>query len=159
MALAVDAGRPEAQNEQEMLTIRPAAFLLSATLLLTSAAVAQQANAGSKTRSTDPTRADVHELGIKPNSVLKVRKAKGVIAKVDLVKRSVTITLSKGKDPMELTFSQPSGREQIKTSKKMAKALGKKVLRLDEVPIGAKVQLAYYPLLGQLMELTVDGTS
>ena len=60
---------------------------------------------------------------------------------------------------MELTFPQPSGREQIKASKKTAKLLGRKKLTLEELKTGSKVQLQYYPLLGQVMELIIDRTS
>ena len=57
---------------------------------------------------------------------------------------------------LTLSFSQPAGREQIKTSKKAAKALGKKKLSLEELSEGAKVEVQYYPALGQVMELVVD---
>ena len=55
-----------------------------------------------------------------------------------------------------VSFSQPRGREQIKLSKKAAKAIGKKVLELEELQPGSKVSLQYYPGLGQLMELIIE---
>ena len=89
--------------------------------------------------------------------VLDVRKLKGTIGKVDLDQRTVTIVPNKKKQgELELSFSQPRGREQIKLSKKAAKILGKKGLELEEVRPGSKVRLQYYPGLGQLMELIIE---
>ena len=67
----------------------------------------------------------------------------------------VHVAGSKGK-ALVLSFAQPSGREQIKTSKKAMKALGKRKLLLEEVKVGAKVETRYYTTLGQMMELIVD---
>ncbi len=92
-----------------------------------------------------------------PDSVLKVVKVKGTIEKVDLTKRTVTIASEKKNDaPLELTFSQPAGREQIKVSKKAEKVLGKNKLDLEELKAGSKVALEYYPVLQQVMSLTVE---
>ena len=89
--------------------------------------------------------------------VLDVVKLKGTIGKVDLDKRTVTIVPKKKKQgELELSFSQPRGREQIKLSKKAAKAIGKKGLELEELQPGSKVSLQYYPGLGQLMELIIE---
>jgi len=82
----------------------------------------------------------------------------GVISSVDIQKRTVSIKPHKQERALTLTFSQPAGREQIKTSKKAAKALGKKKLLLEELSEGAKVQVQYYPVLGQVMELVVDAS-
>jgi hypothetical protein len=90
-------------------------------------------------------------------AVLKVVKVKGSISNVDLEKRSVTIVPDgKKADNVELTFPQPSGREQIKVSKKAAKRLGKKDIELEELKPGTSVRLRYYPSLQQVMELIVD---
>jgi hypothetical protein len=92
-----------------------------------------------------------------PESVLKVVKVKGTVEKVDLAKRIVTVTAEKKNEPvLELTFSQPAGREQIKVSKKAEKVLGKKKLDLEELKPGSKVILEYYPALQQVMSLTVE---
>ena len=95
-----------------------------------------------------------------PDAVLKVVKLKGTVGKVDLAKRTVTIASEKKEDPdLELTFSQPSGREQIKVSKKAEKLLGKKKLDLEELKSGAKVIVEYYPALQQVMSLTIEKPS
>ncbi|MBI1356715.1 MAG: hypothetical protein GC160_20435 [Acidobacteria bacterium] len=116
---------------------------------------AQQPNASSKTRPNDNANGVGNELGSMPDKVLKTIKENGVIKNVDLAARTVTIGEKKGGD-LELSFSQPNGREQIKTSKKYAKSTGKKKLLLEEVKVGSKVQFEYYALLGQLMVLTVE---
>jgi hypothetical protein len=76
------------------------------------------------------------------------------VKKVDLGKRTVTIA----HDNSETVFSFPTtaGREKIYLSKKAARALGKKSLRLDEVPTGSQVKVAYYPALGTIMHLTIE---
>lgn len=92
-----------------------------------------------------------------PDKPLRIVKTKGVIKKVDLKKRTVTIASGKRQDDsIELTFPQPNGLEQIKTSKKIFKVLGKKRLSLEELGTGFKVRLQYYPLLEQVAELVVE---
>ena len=95
-------------------------------------------------------------LGSKPGKVLKTVKESGVVKQVDLAARTVTIADKSFDADLVLGFSQPAGREQIKTSKKYAKATGKKKLELEDLKIGSKVQLEYYAALGQLMDLTVE---
>ena len=91
------------------------------------------------------------------DAVLTVVKVKGSIGDVDLEKRSVTIVPDgKKAGKVELTFPQPSGREQIKVSKKAAKRLGKKDIELEELKPGTSVKLQYYPSLQQVMELIVE---
>ena len=113
---------------------------------------------GDKIRTTERYTGEQAPIN-RPVSVLKVVKVKGVLDKIDLEKRTVTIVPLKKKDALELTFPQPSGREQIKASKKAAKLLGRKKLALEELKSGSKVQLQYYPLLDQVMELIIDQTS
>ena len=126
--------------------------------LLLSAQKTSTVPPGNKVRTTERYTGE-HETQInKPVSVLKIVKLKGVLDKIDLKKRTVTIVPEKRKDRVELTFSQPTGREQIKASKKAAKILGRKKLQLEELKPGSKVHLQYYPVLGQLMELIVDRT-
>ncbi len=137
--------------------------LLGSLLLIGSALLLAQKTSttptGDKVRTTERYTGE-HKTPInKPTSVLKIVKVKGVLDKIDLKKRTVTIIPQKQKDGLELTFPQPSGREQIKASKKAAKLLGRKKLTLEELKTGSKVQLQYYPLLGQVMELIIDRTS
>ena len=113
---------------------------------------------GDKIRTTERYTGE-HAPINRPTPVLKVVKVKGILDKIDLEKRTVTIVPLKKKDALELTFPQPSGREQIKASKKAAKLLGRKKLALEELKTGSKVQLQYYPLLDQVMELIIDQTS
>lgn len=119
-------------------------------------AAAQQKTASSTTRPgvSDNTAGAALE-GARPASVLKIVKVKGVVKSIDLQQRTVTLAPAKG-EPLVLAFSQPAGREQVKTGKKAAKRLGKKRLRLEELESGAKVRAQYYPVLGQLMELIVE---
>ena len=94
------------------------------------------------------------ELGNKPSSVLKIENLKGTVKKVDLTKRIVTVAHSDGET--EFTFPTAAGREKISLSKKVSRALGKKSLRLEELPAGSQVKVAYYPALGSIMEITVE---
>ncbi len=137
--------------------------LLGSLLLIGSVLLSAQKTSttatGDKVRTTERYTGE-HKTPInKPTSVLKIVKVKGVLDKIDLKKRTVTIVPLKQKDGLELTFPQPSGREQIKASKKAAKLLGRKKLTLEELKTGSKVKLQYYPLLGQVMELIIDRTS
>ena len=92
-----------------------------------------------------------------PDEPLRIVKTKGVIKKVDLKKRTVTIASGKGQNgAIELAFPQPNGLEQIKTSNKTFKVLGKKRLALEELGAGSKVRLQYYPLLEQVADLVVE---
>ena len=132
--------------------------ILVALLLTSLPLVAQDQTTSSKTRPGDNTNAQGNVLGVRPEGVLDVVKVKGVISGVDTRTRTVSITPHKQERALTLTFSQPAGREQIKTSKKAAKALGKKKLSLEELSEGAKVEVQYYPALGQVMELIVDAS-
>lgn len=137
--------------------MRPVA---SSILLFILAALlpAQQQNASSKTRPGDNSNAQGNVLGIKPEAVLDVVKLKGVLSKIDLAKRTITVSTGKEEDPLELAFPQPAGREQIKVSKKVAREIGKKKLRLEELEVGSKINVQYYSALGQVMELVVEET-
>ena len=117
---------------------------------------AQQQNASSKTRPGDNTNAQGNVLGVKPEAVLDVVKLKGVVSKIDLAKRTITVSTGKEEEPLELAFPQPSGREQIKVSKKVAREIGKKKMTLEELEVGSKINLQYYSALGQVMELVVE---
>ncbi len=132
--------------------------ILLALILTAVPLLAQGQTTSSKTRPGDNTNAQGMELGQRPEGVLDVVKLKGVISGIDTEKRTVSITPHKQEKALTLTFSQPSGREQIKVSKKAAKTLGKKKLSLEELSKGTKVELQYYPVLGQVMELVVDAS-
>jgi len=124
-------------------------LLLSSTLLLS-----QDESAKIRPGESGDTQAKV--LGQIPTGVLDIEKLSGTISKIDLTARTISIQTKKSPPDLVLTFSQPEGREQIKLSKKAEKKLGKKRLRLDEVETGSEAQIRYYPMLGQIMELTVD---
>ncbi len=117
---------------------------------------AQQQSTSSKTRAGSSENAVGNVLGEKPSAVLEIVKVKGTVREIDLKARTVTIVPGKNESPLKLEFAQPTGREQIKTSKKAAKLLGKKKLKLEELGVGSKVRLEYYPVLGQVMELIVE---
>ena len=116
----------------------------------------------STTSSSDRTRTEPYldDKGApldRPTTPLRIVKLKGVLEKVDLKKRTVTIAgEKKGRGSVELSFPQPNGLEQVKTSKKTFKRLGKKKLALEELKAGYKVRLQYYPLLEQVAELIVE---
>ena len=130
--------------------------LFAVAAVLAGLVAAQQQTTSSKTRPNDNANAQGPELGEKPEAVLKIEKLNGVVRKVDLQARTVTIDPEGKEESLELTFAQPPGREQIKASKKAMKTLGKKKLSLEEVKVGAKVELRYYTSLDQMMELIVD---
>lgn len=110
--------------------------------------------AGQQKGKVTSERQSQPELGDKPSGPLKVENLKGTLKKVDLQKRTVTIAQADG----ESVFSFPTaaGREKIYLSKKVARALKKKSLRLDEIPVGSQVKVAYYPALGTIMQLTIE---
>ena len=143
----LDAFRRGFHNQMVAMRIFAIA-LLSATVLF-----AQDESV--KIRPGDSRNAQGKQLGQIPTGVVDVKKTKGTISQVDLVARTVSIQTKKNSEALVLSFSQPQGREQIKTTKKAQKKLGKKRLRLDELAVGTQVQLRYYPALGQIMELTV----
>ena len=118
-------------------------------------ALAQQKTVSSSTRPGVNDNASGALEGTRPEAVLRIVKARGTVTKVDLQKRTVLLSLGKG-GPMELAFSQPAGREQVKAGKKAAKRLGSTRLQLEELPEGSKVRVQYYPLLSQLLEVVVD---
>jgi hypothetical protein len=126
--------------------------------MLTAPLALAQQGASSKTRPGDHSNAVGNELGEKPEGVLRIVKLKGKLSAIDLKERTITVAPENNakEDGLTLTFAQPEGREQIKTSKKAEKVLGKKRLKLEEVKVGSEVSLQYYPVLGQLMELTID---
>jgi hypothetical protein len=99
-------------------------------------------------------RSGLPELGEIPTGVLKVDKLKGRVKLVDLQKRTVTVTHSSGE--LVLGFPTAAGREKVTLGKKPAKALGKKSMGLEDLPAGSEVKVAYYPTLGQIMEITVE---
>lgn len=127
-----------------------------ALLLVLTAWLLPAQSTSDKIRAGESGNAVGPELGSKPGSMLKIVKLKGMLSKVDLEKRTVTITPNKKETELELGFPQPAGREQIKASKKAQKVLGRKKLRLEELKAGSKVQLQYYPVLGQVMELIIQ---
>lgn len=116
---------------------------------------AQQKTVSSSTRPGVNDNADGALEGTRPEKVLQIVKSRGAVTSVDLAKRTVVLALAKG-GPIELGFSQPTGREQIKYGRKSSKRLGVTRLRLEELREGAKVRVQYYPLLSQLMEIVVD---
>lgn len=120
-----------------------------------SAVIAQQKTISSSTRPGVNDNASGALEGTRPEKVLDIVKAKGTVTSVDLDKRTVLLDLAK-KGKVELAFSQPAGREQLKTGKKAAKRLGKARIVLEELPAGAKVRVQYYPLLSQLLEVVMD---
>ena len=134
-------------------------------LLVFVATLVLQAQKTSTTSSGAKIRRDIDFKGgpeaplNKPESVLKVLKVKGTLEGIDLKKRTVTIRPAKRDTGLELGFPQPAGREQIKVSKKAAKILGTKKLKLEELKAGSKVRLQYYPALDQLMELIIEKPS
>ena len=96
-------------------------------------------------------------------------KSKAIVKAVDLEQRQVTVVPLKagqtfrtaelgpttkriwGKaEKLELVWMTPAGTETIKTTKKAAKMLGKKVLPLQELKAGSKVKVEYYPVSGEV---------
>ena len=118
-------------------------------------AVAQQKTISSSTRPEVHDNADGALEGTRPEAMLDIVKSKGTVKGVDTQARTVQLVLAKS-GSVELEFSQPAGREQIKVSKKAARRLGQSRLRLEELKAGAKVRVQYYPLLGQLLEVVLE---
>ena len=110
---------------------------------------------GRGSRRVSSEKGGLPELGEIPSGPLKVEKLKGVVKKIDLQQRTVAVVNSDGETV--LGFPTAAGREKIGLGKKAARALGKKSLRLEEMPSGCEVKVAYYPTLGQIMEITIEG--
>ena len=126
-----------------------------ALLVAACLAPAQQKTVSSSTRPGVNDNASGALEGTRPESVLKVVKDKGTVTSVDLDSRRLVLKLNKAPS-IDLAFSQPAGREQIKMGKKATRRLGANRLRLEELKAGAKVRVQYYPLLAQLLEVVVD---
>ncbi len=142
------------------ITSRTFKNAIVATCLLATAAslpLFAQRTSSEKNHETDTvSRGPAAPLN-RQGSVLDIVKLKGSIGKVDLEQRTITIVSKKNKGgDIELSFSQPAGREQIDVSKKAAKLLGKKNLELEELKPGSTVKLRYYSSLMQVMELIVE---
>lgn len=105
-------------------------------------------------RRVSSEKQSLPELGDKPNSVLKIEAFKGTVKKVDLAKRVVTV--SRSDEEKEFGFATAAGKEKISLSKKVSRTLGKKALRLEDLPAGSQVKVAYYPALGTIMEITIE---
>ena len=129
--------------------------LLLAFLVALCSVAGQQKTISSSTRPGVNDNASGALEGTRPQAVLAIVKAKGTVTRVDLTKRTVLFALSKT-GPVELGFSQPAGREQLKAGKKAAKRFGKNRIRLEELQAGSKVRVQYYPLLSQLLEVVLD---
>jgi hypothetical protein len=133
-------------------------IVLAAALAVPAAFAQDQKSSSSKIRPGDHSNAVGNELGETPEAVLQIVKVKGKLSAIDSHDRTVTIATDKKdkENGLKLTFAQPAGREQIKVSKKAEKMLGKKRLKFEELKVGSEVTLQYYPVLGQLLELTVE---
>ncbi len=129
--------------------------LILALAAVASLALAQQKTVSSSTRPGVHDNADGALEGTRPEKVLDIVKSKGTVKGVDTQTRRVEFSLVKA-GTVDLAFSQPAGREQIKVSKKTARKLGKSRLRLEELQTGTKVRVQYYPLLGQLLEVVLE---
>ena len=127
-------------------------LLLAVTALC---AAAQQKTVSSSTRPGVNDNASGALEGTRPEMMLKVVKDKGQVTSIDLQNRTVLFALNKAKS-IELSFSQPTGLEQIKAGKKATKRIGKNRVRLEELEAGAKVRVQYYPLISQLLEVVID---
>ena len=128
------------------------ACVTALTLVVSTPAVLWAQGRVSSERDKLPPR-----LGDRAAPVLKIENLKGSLKSVDLAKRTITITHANGEE----TFGFPTapGREKVTLSKKVARALGKKSLRLEDIQAGWQVKVAYYPALGQIMELIVEETA
>ena len=132
--------------------------------------------AGEKSRA-DPTK-ESPSLGApgaqytgKQGSLAKPQKVKALVTAVDFQDRSITLRRAKqgqqfrvadlgekGRQwysvpELQLTFVVPEGLEKIDASKKAAKALGRKAVRLEDVGVGSQVQVEYYPVLRQILKM------
>jgi len=121
-------------------------LVAAAGLLLAGGMAAQKRVSSEKTA--------LPELGDRPTQVLKVETVKGTVKKVDLEKRTVSVDHAGAQSVF--TFPTAAGREKISLSKKVAAALGKKSLHLEELTAGCRVKVAYYPTLGSIMEITIE---
>ena len=124
---------------------------------------------GTKTLGEELTRLESSKhgddivLGDIPEYFVAPQKTKAIIKAIDLEARTIKVipikkngsfrvaqineqgrAWSTSKE-MTLVFITPKGLEQIKASGQAAKHLGKRTLRLDEIPLDARIKVEYYP--------------
>ena len=171
------AGEQLARLSRASRSARP--FATGAVVALAVAAVlAAQETAGEKTRvgaRTGTEEAPVATYSGKgADYQVAPQKAKATVQKVDLEKRTVTVVpVKKGGqfkvaelgpagrtwlqvDEMECGFVVAPGMEKITVSKAAAKALGKKSITLDELPVGSEIKIEYYPVPRALLAITLE---
>jgi len=134
---------------------------------------AQAPTAGEQTR-TDSGQQSYNSPGAtytgSVSTLAKPVKSKAIVKAVDLERRQVTVVPLKtgetfrtaemgpsnskriwGKaEKLELVWMTPAGTETIRTTKKAAKMLGKKVVPLQELKAGSRVKIEYYPVSGEV---------
>ena len=148
------------------------------TLLCALAAQPQEPTTGEKTRA-GAKGASYNAPGAKYTGkggsyLVAPQKAKATVTFVDLEKRTIKLAPAKKNGTfriaeitregrtwhrvkeMELTFVTPKGLEKIRASGKAAKRLGKKQLRLEEIPKDATVKVEYYPAGPAAREVIVE---
>ena len=112
-------------------------------------------------------------IGDIPTYDVDPQKTKGIIKGVDLKARTIKVVPMKkngsfkvariGEEgrvwststEMDLVFVTPKGLEQIKVAGQAAKQLGKKRLRLEDIPQGATIKMEYYPAGPAVREVIV----
>ena len=139
---------------------------------------AQEATPGEKTRPSSVGKTynapAATYTGKGGRYLVAPQKAKATVTAVDLENRSISIVPAQkgGKfkvaevgpqgrewskvDEMELTFLMTAGMEKIKASKGAAKKLGGKSILLENLPLGSKIKVEYYPVPRKILELTVQ---
>lgn len=165
-------------SSSRSFTARCLGKVVVCTVLGALAMEAQQATPGEQTRPSSVGQTynapGAKYTGKGGSYFVAPQKAKATVIAVDLAKRTIKIVPAKKNGTfrvaeitpegrvwhqvkeMELTFVTPSGQEQIRASGKAAKRLGKKQLRLDEIPKDARIKVEYYPAGPAAREITVE---
>ncbi len=127
----------------------------------------QEPTTGEKTRASrnqQSYNAPAATYTGQPKHLLKTVKTRVVVTNVDVKTRTIDVAPARsgqtfrvallGSQPVDwsrlealkVKFAQPHGMEQIKATKKAAKQTGKKSLLLEEITVGSKARMDYYPL-------------
>ena len=171
-------GREADSSTNRSVTLRSFERAALGAFLFVPMVSAQEATPGEKTRPSGTGKTynapAATYTGKGGRYLVAPQKVKATVTAVDLEKRSISVVpAQKGGrfkvaevgpqgrewskvDEMELTFLMTAGMEKIKASKGAAKKLGAKSILLENLPLGSRIKVEYYPVPRKILELTVQ---
>ena len=164
------------RSERELLArLSACPLLLALTVLPSNGQITGEKTLGEKVTPLERSKhGDDIAIGEIPKYQVTPQKTKARVLEVDVKARTLKIVPAKKNGSfrvadldtqglvwrrvkeMELSFIMPSGREKIRASGQAAKRLGKKGLRLEEIPKDARIKVEYYPVAAAALEVVVQ---